>query len=144
MYKEDIISKKAPKAIGPYSQAVKTGRWVFCSGQLGIDPKTDKFKGNDIRSQTIQVFENLKQVLFSAGADLIDVVKVTIYLKDMSDYEEMNKIYEKQFQSPFPARATVSVSKLPSTICLNIRNAAADIIKGIVLVIIFCALVLVK
>ncbi|MBL0699866.1 MAG: RidA family protein [Desulfosarcina sp.] len=108
-----ILTNKAPAAIGPYSQAVKTGGLLFCSGQIGIDPSTGRLSGNGIKSQTKQVLNNLKAVLLSSGLSLADVVKTTIFLVNMDDFLTVNEIYGMEFGDHKPARATVQVSGLP-------------------------------
>ncbi|MGB7210284.1 MAG: RidA family protein [Pyrinomonadaceae bacterium] len=110
---EIISTENAPGAIGPYSQAIKTGNMVFCSGQIPIDPKTGDFVSNDVAEQTEQVLINLKAVLVAAGADLNDVVKTTVFLADMSEFAAMNEVYGKHFVDNKPARATVQAAKLP-------------------------------
>jgi 2-iminobutanoate/2-iminopropanoate deaminase len=111
--KEIISTENAPGAIGPYSQAIKTGNMVFCSGQIPIDPKTGDFVSNDVAEQTEQVLINLKAVLVAAGADLNDVVKTTVFLADMSEFAAMNDVYSKHFVENKPARATVQAARLP-------------------------------
>lgn len=107
-----VETGKAPKAIGPYSQAKVVGDFVFTSGQIPIDPKTNEVNLGTIESQTRQVLENLKAVLEAAGSSLDNAVKVTVYLADMNDFAEMNKVYEQYFKNK-PARSTVQVDKLP-------------------------------
>jgi len=113
MKREIIATDKAPAAIGPYSQGVKVGNFIFVSGQIPIDPKTGKIVGNDIMVQTKRVLENIKAVLEAAGANLTNVVKTTVYLVDMYDFNTMNEIYATYFSENPPARSTVEVSKLP-------------------------------
>lgn len=113
MNREIIATNKAPATIGPYSQAVKVGNFIFVSGQIPIDPKTGKIVGNDIMAQTKRVLENIKAVLEAAGANLTNVVKTTVYLVDMGDFNAMNEIYATYFSEKPPARSTVEVSKLP-------------------------------
>jgi 2-iminobutanoate/2-iminopropanoate deaminase len=110
---DTISTDKAPAAVGPYSQAVRCGDFVFCSGQLPIDPGTGKFAGDDIESQTVQVIRNLKSVLAAAGLDLSHAVKTTIFLTDMGKFSAVNEIYAREFGQNKPARATVEVSNLP-------------------------------
>lgn len=124
MKKEEVNSKEAPQAIGPYSQAVKWGNFVFCSGQIAVDPKTNTLIEGDVRKQTEQVFENLQAVLTSAGADLDTTLKVTVYLKNMDDFPLMNEIYAKYFMQPYPARATIEVAKLPKGALIEIECIA--------------------
>lgn len=108
-----IATSNAPAAIGPYSQAIKTDSFVFCSGQLGLDPVTKKLAGDTIESQTEQVFRNITAVLNAAGSDLSHVVKTTVFLKTMDDFPKMNALYEKAFGSHKPARSTIQAAKLP-------------------------------
>jgi 2-iminobutanoate/2-iminopropanoate deaminase len=113
---EIIETENAPKAIGPYSQAVAApaGRWVFCSGQIPLDPKTGQMVGGgDVRLETQQVMRNLDEVLRAAGASLASVVKTTIYLADMADFAAVNEVYGTYFSTHPPARATVQVAALP-------------------------------
>jgi len=109
---KQISSKKAPKAIGPYSQAIKAGSFIFCSGQIAINPKTNEFKPGTIIEETTRVIENLKAVLEQANSGLEKTIKVTVYLLNIDNFTEMNKVYEKYFLNK-PARSTIEVSKLP-------------------------------
>lgn len=111
--KEIISTENAPGAIGPYSQAIKTGNLVFCSGQIPIDVKTGEFVSNDVAEQTRQVLKNLSAVLEAAGSSLNDVVKTTVFLADMNDFGAMNEIYAEYFGGNKPARATVQAARLP-------------------------------
>lgn len=111
--KETISTEKAPGAIGPYSQAVKTGNMVFCSGQIPIDPATGNFVSDDVAEQTRQVLTNLSAVLEAAGTNLNNVVKTTVFLADMNDFTQMNEIYAEFFSENKPARATVQAARLP-------------------------------
>lgn len=111
--REIISTDKAPGAIGPYSQAIKTGGMVYCSGQIPIDPETGEFVSNDITEQTDQVLKNLSAVLEAAGSGLGSVVKTTVFLADMSDFAAMNEIYGRYFSENKPARATVQAARLP-------------------------------
>lgn len=111
--KEIISTENAPGAIGPYSQAVKAGNMIFCSGQIPIDVKTGQFVSSDVAEQTVQVLENLTAVLESAGSGLGDVVKTTVFLADMNDFAAMNEVYAKYFSDNKPARATVQAARLP-------------------------------
>lgn len=108
-----ISTADAPAAIGPYSQAIHSGDLVFLSGQVPIDPKTGELVGGDIAAQTERVLDNLAAVLAAAGAGFGDVVKTTIYLVDLGDFQVVNQTYAKRFSSAPPARATVQVSALP-------------------------------
>ena len=108
-----IDASDAPKAIGPYSQAIETRSMVFCSGQLGLIPETGQLAGSDVTSQTSQALNNLKAVLSKAGLTLDHVVKTTIYLADLNDFVKVNAIYADAFGDHKPARATVQVARLP-------------------------------
>ena len=110
---ESVSTDKAPGAIGPYSQAIKAGGLVFCSGQIPIDPVTGEFVSNDVTEQTEQVLKNLSAVLEAAGTSLAGVVKTTVFLADMSDFAAMNEVYGKYFSHNKPARATVQAARLP-------------------------------
>jgi 2-iminobutanoate/2-iminopropanoate deaminase len=109
-----VHSDDAPKAIGPYSQAIRSGNLLFCSGQIPLDPKSGEMVGaSDVKAQTRQVMENLKAVLAAGGASFASVVKTTIYLKDLADFGAVNEIYGSYFSAAPPARATVQVAGLP-------------------------------
>lgn len=110
-----IHTEDAPKALGPYSQAIEAGGLVFVSGQIAIDPKTNEIK-QGIEAQTHQVMENLKAILKEAGLGFEQVVKFTIYLADMEDFASVNDIYGSYLNEPYPARATVEVSRLPKDV----------------------------
>ena len=110
---ETVSTENAPGAIGPYSQAIKAGGMVFCSGQIPIDPATGEFVSDVVAEQTEQVLRNLSEVLKSAGADLNNVVKTTVFLADMNDFAEMNEVYGRFFAANKPARATVQAARLP-------------------------------
>jgi len=111
--KEIISTESAPGAIGPYSQAVKVGGFVFCSGQIPIDPATGNFVSENVSEQTEQVLKNLSKVLEAAGTDLNNVVKTTVFLADMNDFTAMNEVYARYFNENKPARATVQAARLP-------------------------------
>ena len=111
--KQIVSTELAPQAIGPYSQAVMVGDYVFTSGQIPIDPKTGEFVAGGIAEQTAQVFRNLSEVLKAAGAGLEDVVKTTVYLADMNDFAAMNEVYARSFGENRPARSTVQAARLP-------------------------------
>ncbi len=119
-----VNSPKAPRAIGPYSQAVQVGSWVFCSGQLGMDPKTGRLVPGGIEAQTRQALTNLQHVLEAAGASLDNVVKVTVFLKNMDDFARMNAVYAEFFREPYPARAAVEVAALPKGALVEIEAVA--------------------
>ncbi len=122
--KEVIHSTLAPKAIGPYSQAIATNDLVFVSGQLGIDASTGEFKGTDIHAQTTQSMENIKAILKEAGLGMDSVVKTTILLKNLDDFAVVNGIYGSYFKEPYPARATFQVAKLPKDALVEIEAIA--------------------
>ncbi|WP_139522056.1 RidA family protein [Helicobacter pylori] len=122
--KEVIHSTLAPKAIGPYSQAIATNDLVFVSGQLGIDASTGEFKGTDIHSQTTQSMENIKAILKEAGLGMDSVVKTTILLKSLDDFAVVNEIYGSYFKESYPTRATFQVAKLPKDALVEIEAIA--------------------
>jgi len=113
MEKEIILNKKAPAVVGPYSPALKVGNLIFASGQISIDPETGKMIEGDIEAKTRIVLENLKAVLEPYSIGLENVVKITIFLKDMNNYARVNKIYSEYFKEKFPARSCIEVSRLP-------------------------------
>lgn len=118
-----VHTDKAPKAVGPYSQAIEHNGLVFSAGQIGIDPQTGELVGQDIQSQTDQVIKNLSAVLDESGSSLKKVIKTTCYLKNISDYQAFNEIYAKFFTGN-PARATVEVSNLPKNALVEIEVIA--------------------
>jgi len=111
--KTAITTTSAPQAIGPYSQAVRSGQWLFLSGQIGLAPATGELIGDDVVAQATQVLENVRAVLAAAGAGIDAVVRTTIYLVDLADFGRVNEVYARYFTPPFPARATVGVAALP-------------------------------
>jgi 2-iminobutanoate/2-iminopropanoate deaminase len=111
--RQAVITDAAPQAIGPYSQAVRAGDFLFLSGQIPLDPRTGLLVADDVASQAHQVMRNLGAVLTAAGASLGQVVRTTIYLKDLDDFATVNTIYGTYFEAPAPARATVQVARLP-------------------------------
>lgn len=113
MPKEIIFTENAPKAIGPYSQAVKSGGFLFVSGQVALNPSTGNLMNSSIEEQAEQVINNLAAICEAANATLSNIVKLTIYITDMNDFSIVNSAMESHFQSPYPARATVEVSSLP-------------------------------
>jgi 2-iminobutanoate/2-iminopropanoate deaminase len=113
MQKETVYTEKAPQAIGPYSQAIKFGDLIYCSGQIPLDPATGKLVEGDIAVQTERVMKNLQAVLEAAGSTLDRVLKTTIYLADMNDFAGVNEVYGRFFTSKPPARSTVAVARLP-------------------------------
>jgi 2-iminobutanoate/2-iminopropanoate deaminase len=122
--KKVIAAAGAPKAIGPYSQAVKAGRFLFLSGQLPLDPETGNISGDGIEAQTKQAIENIKSILAAAGASLSDVVKTTVFLKDIGHFPEMNQVYQQYFAADAPARSCVEVSRLPKDVLIEIESIA--------------------
>ena len=108
-----VATKNAPAAIGPYSQGIKAGKTIYVSGQIPIDPATGEFAGQDIEAQTRQSLTNIKNILKEAGADMSDVVKTTVLLKDIADFAAMNKVYAEFFTEPYPARAAFQVAAIP-------------------------------
>ena len=120
-----VETDKAPKAIGPYSQATLAGDLVFCSGQIGLDPASGEFVQGGVKEQTAQVFKNLAAVLQAAGARLDAVVMVNVYLKSMNDFKDMNDVYAAVFGDHKPARATVGVSELPKNAFVEISCVAS-------------------
>ena len=112
--RKSVHSDEAPKAIGPYSQAIQAGNLLFCSGQIPLDPKSGEMVGaSDVKEQTRRVMQNLQAVLQAGGASFATVVKTTIYLKDLADFGAVNEIYGSYFKESPPARATVQVAGLP-------------------------------
>lgn len=122
--KEAITCMTAPNAIGPYSQAIKAGQFIFVSGQIPIDSRTGEITGINIQEQTRQVLENINGILAAAHSSLNKVVKTTIYLTTLSDYAEVNAVYAAYFNDPFPARATIEVSSLPKNAKIEIDAVA--------------------
>ena len=122
--KQTIQTDKAPAAIGPYSQAIRKGDFLFTSGQLGIDPVTNNFVTGGVQEQTVQVFKNIKAILTEAGYSMADIVKTTVFLADIADFAAMNEIYAKQFESDFPARSAVAAKTLPKNGLVEIEVIA--------------------
>ncbi len=118
--KEAISTEKGPKAIGPYSQAIKAGGFVFISGQVAFDPATSQIVEGDVARQTARVLDNLKAIAEAAGTSLEKAVKATVYLKDMGEFAAMNEVYAKYFAANPPARATVEVARLPRDVRVEI------------------------
>ena len=125
MSHERITSERAPRALGPYAQAVVAGELVLCSGQVGVDPATGKLVAGGIEAETARVCENLAAVLAAAGLALRDVVKTTVYVVDLADFAAMNGVYGRYFPAPHPARATVQVAALPAGARVEIEAVAA-------------------
>ena len=119
-----ITTDKAPKAAGPYSQAIVTNGFAFLSGQIAIDPQSNQFVGGSIEEQTKLVLNNLSNVLQSIGSSLNKSVKTTVFLKDMGDFEAMNKVYAEFFPEHKPARSTIQVARLPRDAAIEIEMIA--------------------
>lgn len=119
-----IVSERAPKAIGPYSAAIETEEYVFTSGQLGLDPVSGELVQGGIEAETHQVLKNLREVLLSSGLSLNSVVKTTVFLKDISEFQLMNKIYGEYFKTEPPARSAFQVAALPKNACVEIEAIA--------------------
>lgn len=122
--KDIVLTDRGPKPIGPYSQAIKAGGFLFASGQVALDPGTNEFLGGDVSKQTERVLENVKGILEAAGCHLNKVVKTTVYLKNMSDFTAMNGVYAKYFTQAPPARSTVEVARLPKDALVEIEVIA--------------------
>ena len=122
--KKIYSTENAPAAIGPYSQAVRAGDYLFLSGQLPIDPATGQFTGNEIKSQTRQSLTNIKAILESAGLTLANVVKTTVFITDMNAFAEMNAVYAEFFPEEPPARSCVEVARLPKDALVEIECVA--------------------
>ena len=119
-----VATKNAPAAIGPYSQGIKAGKTIYVSGQIPIDPATGEFAGQDIETQTRQSLTNIKNILKEAGADMSDVVKTTVLLKDIADFAAMNKVYAEFLTEPYPARAAFQVAAIPKGALVEIEAVA--------------------
>ena|ERR1700736_3588710 len=124
--KSAVSSPNAPNAIGPYSPAVRSGSLLFVSGQVAIDPSTGQMLDGDIGTQTERVLENIRALLDAGGLSFANVVRTTVFLADMNDFEAMNNVYGKYFTPPYPARATVQVSRLPRNARVEIDVIASD------------------
>lgn len=122
--KKVIVTKNAPAAIGPYSQAVQVGNILFASGQLGLIPESGEFASQDVKGQAEQAFKNIHAILSEAGYTLNDVVKATVFLADMSDFAAVNEVYATQFSGTFPARSAVAVKTLPKNGLVEIEVIA--------------------
>jgi 2-iminobutanoate/2-iminopropanoate deaminase len=122
--KKQVQTDKAPKAIGPYSQAIAAGGFLFCSGQIPIDPATGELVQGTIEDQTRQVLRNLGAVLVAGGSSFDQVVKATVFLQDMNDFSKMNAVYGEFFGPPHPARAAVQVARLPRDVKVEIEAIA--------------------
>ena len=123
--KKIIATPNAPQAIGPYSQAVQYGEFLFVSGQIAIDPQTGNIKAGEIEIQTEQVLKNIAAIIEAAGLSLQDVVKCTCFLNDMNDFVKFNAVYENYFGESLPARETVEVSRLPKDVLVEVSAICA-------------------
>jgi 2-iminobutanoate/2-iminopropanoate deaminase len=119
-----IVTKKAPKPLGPYSQAIVEGDFIFLAGQGCTNPQTGMLELGDVRSETKRTFENIRAILEAAGSSLDDVTKCNVYLRDINDFAEMNEVYETIFSAPFPARTTIQAGALPGGIAVEIECIA--------------------
>jgi 2-iminobutanoate/2-iminopropanoate deaminase len=119
-----IVSEKAPKPLGPYSQAVIEGDFIFVAGQGCTNPLTGKLELGGVQSETKRTFENVRAILQAAGSSLDDVVKCNVYLRDINDFAGMNEVYETFFAAPFPARTTIQAGALPGGIAVEIECVA--------------------
>ena len=118
--KENISTEKGPKAIGPYSQAVKANGFIFTAGQIAFDPASGQLVSGDIARQTARVLDNLKAIVEAAGSSLDRAVKATVYLKDMNDFAAMNEVYARYFPQNPPARSTVEAARLPRDVLVEV------------------------
>ena len=121
---ETIKTAAAPAAVGPYSQAVKAGDWLFCSGQIGLNPEDGKLVPGGVEAETRQALANLDAVLQAAGLNRQSVVKTTVFMTDMKTFPTMNAVYAAFFMAPFPARSTVQAGALPKGACVEIEAVA--------------------
>lgn len=122
--KKEVKTDKAPKAIGPYSQAIVANGFVFASGMIALDPATGELNQGSLEDQARQVLKNLAAVLEAAGSSMDDVVKANVYLQDMNDFNRMNAVYAEFFKPPYPARAAVQVARLPRDVKIEIEVVA--------------------
>ena len=124
MERTQIRTTEAPAAIGPYSQAIRCGQFVYASGQIALDPASGELVGDDVQTQTQRVLQNIQALLASAGTSLANVVKTTVFLTSMSDFQAMNAIYASYFSGVAPARSTVAVAELPRKALVEIECIA--------------------
>ncbi|MCH5212021.1 MAG: RidA family protein [Oscillospiraceae bacterium] len=117
---KQISTDKAPAAIGPYSQAIKSGNMLFCSGQIPVDPETGIIP-DGVKAQAEQALTNVKNLIAAAGSSIENVIKTTVFIKDMNDFAVINEIYAKYFTEPFPARSCVEVARLPKDVLLEVE-----------------------
>ncbi len=122
--KKEIKTANAPLPVGPYSQAILTGNFLFCSGQIAIDPKSNEVLKGSVQEQAVLAMENIKAVLTDAGLGFDNIVKTTIFLTKMSDFATVNEVYAKYFKAPYPARSTVAVSELPKGVQVEVEVIA--------------------
>ena len=122
--KKIINTKNAPKAIGPYNQAIQHGNTLYISGQIAIDPKNNTIKTENIEDETDVVIKNIKNILKAANMELSNIVKTSIFMKNMKDYQKINNVYSKYFINDFPAREAIEVSKLPKDVNIEISAIA--------------------
>ncbi|MCJ7644311.1 MAG: RidA family protein [Candidatus Aminicenantes bacterium] len=122
--KKEVKTDKAPKALGPYSQAIVANGFVFASGQIAVDPATGELNQGSLEDQARQVLKNLTAVLEAAGSSMDHVVKANVYLQDMNDFAKMNAVYAEFFKAPYPARAAVQVARLPRDVKIEIEAVA--------------------
>lgn len=121
---QTVSTEKAPKALGPYSQAIRAGGFIWCSGQIPINPATNSIEATTIEDQTRQSISNLKNVLEAAGSSLANVVKTTVFIKDMNDFAALNAVYAEMFGDTKPARSCVEVARLPKDVKVEIECVA--------------------
>ena len=119
-----ISTQNAPAAVGPYSQAIEAGSFVFLAGQIPLDPKTNQLVEGGVDAQTKRVIENIKAVLAEAGSDLTKIVSSTVYLTDMDNFAKMNEVYASYFAEPYPARVTIAIKALPKNAMVEIAVIA--------------------
>jgi len=124
--KKIVNTNEAPAAVGPYSQAVRAGGFLFCAGQIPLDPKTGSIVGSDIKTQTEQVLKNIEAILKAEGLSFDNVVKTTVFMIDLSEFAQMNEVYAKYFRPPYPARSTIQVAALPRGAKIEIEVVAHD------------------
>ena len=122
--KQVVFTSQSPAAIGPYSQAIRAGEWLFLSGQIPVDPATGEVAGTDVRTQARQVLKNIQAVLAEAGTTVQAVVKTTVFLKDLQDFQAFNEEYAKVFASEAPARSCVEIARLPKDVLVEIEAIA--------------------
>lgn len=125
MHKQIVVAENAPKAIGPYSAGVKIGDFIFTAGQLGINPETGSIVNGGVSAETSQALNNLKAVLEAGGSSLSNVIKTTVFLRDMDDFKTVNAVYAEFFTENFPARSAVQVARLPLDAQVEIEAVAA-------------------